>query len=93
MATIGFGRKHLKNPTPSRLANAIKIFTVIGGILLGWIGTVNFIPLGTSSIIQSILGLLIGIANGVLPFFGVNTTQTEVPIENVTQMDAGEDKP
>ena len=86
MAQVRFGRKQLANPTPSRIGSVVKVFTVIGSIVLAWVGTANFIPLNTSGVIQSILGLLIGIANGVLPFFGVQTIQTEVPIEDVTSM-------
>lgn len=87
MAQVKFGTKQLGNPTPSRIGNVVKVFTVVGSILLAWVGTANFIPLELSGIIQSILGLLIGIANGVLPFFGVQTRQEEVPIENVKEMD------
>lgn len=87
MATVQFGTGQLKNPTPSGLSNYIQVFTVVGAIVLAWVGTASFIPLQTSSIIQSILGLLIGIANGIKPFFGVETNQKTVPIEDVTAMD------
>jgi len=87
MATVKFGGKQLKNPTPSRLGNAVKVFTVVGSIVLAWIGTANFIPANTSTILQSVLGLLIGISNGLMPFFGVQTQQTETPIEDVASMD------
>lgn len=84
---VKFGGDQLSNPTPSRLSNAIKVFTVVGSLVLAWVGTAKFIPFDVSTMIQSILGLLIGIANGVLPFFGVQTTQENVPIENVAAMD------
>lgn len=87
MATVKFGGKQLKNPTPSRLGNAVKVFTVVGSIILAWIGTANFIPVHTSTIMQSLLGLLIGIANAIMPFFGVETQQTDIPINNVASMD------
>jgi hypothetical protein len=84
---IKFNAAQLKNPTPTSLSNCIQVFTVIGGIIIGWVGTANFIPVQTSGMIQSILGLLVGIANGIKPFFGVETTETEVPIEQVGEMD------
>ena len=86
---VKFGPKQFKNPTPTKLGNGIQIFTVVAAIVLAWLGTAtaNFIPLKESGITQSILGLLIGIANGLKPFFGVETTQKEVPIENVSGMD------
>jgi hypothetical protein len=85
---VSFGRKQLKNPTPSRLSNGIQVFTVVGSLVLAWIGTASFIPAYESGIMQSILGLLIGIANGLKPFFGVETTQKRVAIEDVGEMDS-----
>jgi len=84
---ILFGTKQLKNPTPSRVGNIIQVFTVIAACVLAWIGTASFIPAAPSSVIQSILGLLIGIANGIKPFFGVKTDEKTVDVKDVTQMD------
>jgi len=84
---VTFGRKSLSKPTPTRLANGIQVFTVIGSITLAWVGTASFIPVEVGTVIQSILGLLIGIGNGVKPFFGVETEQQEVPISEVTEME------
>ena len=85
---INFGRKQLRNPTPPGLSGWVKVFTVIIGIVIGWIGTAPFIPAGTSTNIQSVLGLLLAIGNGILPFFGVETSQEDIPIDNVTEMDS-----
>lgn len=84
---ILFGSKQLKQPTPASVSNGIQIYTVVASVVLAWIGTANFIPLNTSSVLQSILGLTIGIANGLKPFFGVSTTQSSVPISEVTAME------
>jgi hypothetical protein len=84
---IKFNGAQLKNPTPTSLSNFIQVFTVIGGIIIGWVGTANFIPLETAGMIQSILGLLVGIANGIKPFFGVETNQSDIPIDQVGEMD------
>lgn len=84
---IQFGSKQLRNPTPSSVGNVIQVFTVIAAVVLAWIGTAAFIPASTSSVLQSILGLLIGIANGVKPFFGVQPTGEYVDAEKVTEMD------
>lgn len=84
---IQFGTKQLKNPTPSSVGNVIQVFTVVAACVLAWIGTANFIPANLSSVIQSILGLLIGISNGLKPFFGVQTNDNKVDIENVSAMD------
>lgn len=82
-----FGTKQLKNPTPSKVGNFIQVFTVVASLMLAWIGTASFIPAYESSIIQSILGLLVGISNGIKPFFGVKPTGETVDVEDVTQMD------
>lgn len=86
---ILFGKNQINRPTPAGIANFIQAYTVVAAVVLAWIGTnaASFIPLKTSGIIQSILGLTIGIANGIKPFFGVKTTATEVPIEQVQTME------
>jgi len=84
---IQFGTKQLKNPTPTRVGNSIQVFTVIASGILAWVGTASFIPAKESSIIQSILGLLIGLSNGLKPFFGVKPINDSVDVENVSQMD------
>ncbi len=84
---VKFGASQLKNPTPSKLGNAIKVFTVIASLVLAWVGTAPFIGAVTSSVIQSVLGLLVGISNGILPFFGVPNSGQDVPIEDVAAMD------
>ena len=82
-----FGLSQLKNPTPSKLGNAIKVFTVVGSLVLAWIGTAPFIGAKTSTIAQSILGLLIGISNGILPFFGIPNDGEPIAVDNVSSMD------
>ena len=82
-----FGVKQFSRPTPTSWSNSIQIFTVIAAVILAWIGTANFIPAKESSIMQSILGLLIGIANGLKPFLGVSTSQANVPIQQVGEME------
>lgn len=85
---IQFGTKQLKNPTPSSVGNVIQVFTVVAACVLAWIGTASFIPAGPSTVIQSILGLLIGVSNGLKPFFGVNVPAGEVDSKNVTAIDS-----
>lgn len=87
MGNVLFGARQFSKPTPTHISNTIQVFTVIAGALIAWIGTANFIPAKLSGILQSILGLLLTIANGLKPFFGVETTQTNVPIADVSAMD------
>lgn len=90
MASVLFGKGQFNRPTPAGLANAIQVYTVVASLVLAWIGTTaaDFIPIKVSGIVQSVLGLTIGIANGIKPFFGVATTATSVPIEQVQEMEA-----
>lgn len=92
MTQVKFGASQLKNPTPTKWSNAIQVFTVVGAIVLAWVGTATFIPLGTASVLQSILGLLIGICNGLKPFLGIETNEQNVPIEQVGEMNTDEKK-
>lgn len=89
MAAIKFGVSQISKPTPANWSNGIQIFTVIAAVVVAWIGTnaAAFIPARQSGIIQSILGLLITIANGLKPFLGISTSQTTVPIEQVAEME------
>lgn len=84
---IKFNAKQLKNPTPSNISNIVAVSSVILGIVIGWLGTQNFIGVHTSTMLQSIGGLILAILNGVKPFFGVQPTGDVVPTENVTAMD------
>ena len=88
MATVKFGRSQLKNPTPASWSGAINVGTVILGALIAWLGTANFIPASTSSVLQSIFGLLLTLGNGLKPFLGVESTKETVPIDQVTEMEA-----
>ena len=87
MAEIKFGRSQLKNPTPAIWAKPVQVFTVLGGVALGWLGSTTMFGIHTTSNIQSVLGLLIGMANGLLPFLGVSTSGEDVPVEKVTEME------
>lgn len=87
MKEVKFGSKQYGNPTPVKVNNIVQVFTVIAAAVLAWVGTANFIPANVSTVIQSVLGLLITIANGLKPFFGVETNQKKVDIEDVGSMD------
>lgn len=85
-----FGTKQLNNPTPTKVSNFIQVFTIICGALVAWIATASFIPSNVATVIQSVLGLLLTMAQGLKPFFGVATSQQAVPIDEVGEM---EEKP
>jgi len=89
---VKFGRSQLKNPTPSKLASGILLFTGIAGVVIMWIPTATYIGVHTREISSSILGLLIAIGNFAKPFFGVQPTDSVVDVANVTEMENPDDK-
>jgi len=92
MADVKFGRKQLANPTPKGIAFKINIVMAIATAIAGWINTVDFIPARPSSITAAILSLVVLICMAVKPFYGVETTETEVPIDEVGEMEETETK-
>lgn len=85
---LAFGSSQLKKPMPNKWVMGMIIWSSIGGFLIGWVGSATFIPPHTSSFIQSILGLLVGIPNTMLPFLGIKEPPKNVPIEDVGSMNA-----
>lgn len=92
MGQIKFGRAQLKNPTPANWSAAISVSTVILGAVIAWLGTATFIPVKVSTVLQSILGLLLTVANGLKPFIGVETTKKSIPVEDVSSMEVDDSK-
>lgn len=86
MADIKFGPDQIKKPTPSQLNAWVRGFTVIGGIFMAWMATASIMGPHTKDIVNQVLGLLMGIANGVAPLFGVQVSGT-VSAKDVTAID------
>lgn len=93
MAQVRFNSAQLSNPTPAGLNRAVRVFTVVAGIFMGWMSTNNIIPPVAQSYISSILGLLIGIINGIAPFFGIEVSGKTVPAADVTAMETHDKTP
>lgn len=88
MADIKFSASQLTNPTPAGLNRWVRICTVIAASLIAWMPTNNVVPHHVQDILTPILALLMTIANGIAPFFGVEVSGKSVPIEDVTAMEA-----
>ena len=86
MADIKFGTSQINKPTPAGVNLGVRIFTITGGIFLGWMQTTPLINVHSQATISSILGLLLAITNGIAPLFGVNTTQRSIPTTEVKAM-------
>jgi hypothetical protein len=90
MAEVKFGTGQVNNPTPAGINLWVRIFTIVGGIFIGWMQTTNLIGPMTQGAISSILGLLLAIVNGLAPLFGVDISSKTVPTEKVTAIDTKE---
>lgn len=87
MAEVKFGTGQISNPTPANINLWVRVFTVAAGVFMGWMATTNLMGPNTKDIINSILGLLIGLVNGLAPLFGVDITTKSVPTDKVTAIE------
>lgn len=88
MAKIQFNRAQLSNPTPAGLNRSIRIATIVLTIVMAWMPTNNIVPHHVQDILTPVFALLLAIANGIAPFFGVEINSKTVPIEDVTAMES-----
>jgi hypothetical protein len=92
MTQVKFNRQQLNNPTPKGIAFWLNIVMAICTALSGWVSSVSFIPAQPSTIASSLLSLVVLVCMAIKPFFGVETTNKNVPIEQVGEMEVPEDK-
>lgn len=93
MGEVKFGRRQLVNPTPKGIAFKLNVVMGVCTAVSGWISSAAFIPAKPSTVISSLLSLVVLICMGLKPFYGVETAQADVPIEDVGEMEAKENKP
>lgn len=87
MAPVKFNSAQLSNPTPAGLNRWVRVFTVIFASLIAWMPTNNVVPHNVQDVLTPILALLMTIANGIAPFFGIEVSGKTVPAEDVTAME------
>ena len=80
---IKFGRQQLKNPTPRSIAWKIALTSAIGGYLITFVQTSDWMGDVLQHVLTTIIGGIVGLANTIGPFFGVETTAKKVDIEDV----------
>jgi hypothetical protein len=86
---MDFGRKQLKNPTPAKIVFWVRVYSVVAGILITSLASAPFhIPHEAG--VNWLLGLSIGVSNGIAPLFGVEVSGNRIPKDQVTSM---EEKP
>jgi len=86
---IKFGVSQTSNPTPSRINLWVRVFTVAAAIFMAWMATASVIGPNSKDVINQILGLLLGLTNGLAPLFGVdlNGKGGKVNVDNVSSME------
>ncbi len=87
MAEIKFGTKQIKNPTPASLDRGIKVFMVFSSAFIAWMPTNNLVPTNVQNVITPILALMMTLALGIAPLFGIETDRKTAPMEDVTTME------
>lgn len=92
MAEVKFGTKQLNNPTPSNINLWVRVFTITAAVFLGWMATASVMGPNTKDIITQVLGLALGLVNGLAPLFGVDINSKSVPADQVTAIDTTEGK-
>lgn len=85
--TIRFGKSQLSNPTPAHISRRIDITTAIAAGVSTWVSSASYIGPKSSSIITSLLGLVIIIAQILKPFYGVEHLPTKIPADDVTTVE------
>lgn len=80
-------RKGLQGPTPKFIARRIDIWSAIFGVLTVSVNSAPFINATQASSFSWFLGMGTALLQAVKPFYSVQTTETEVPIEDVEVMD------
>lgn len=82
-----FGTSQFGKPTPAGVSTLLDFIASMLGIINAWLLTASYISHNFSDIAGSIItGLLIPVTLNLKRFFGVNTTQTDIPIEQVGEM-------
>lgn len=84
---MAFGTKQWNNPTPASANNSVGAISAIGGVLIAYLQTANYIPGNIVDIVTGIIGLVIALSQAVRPFFGVHIESEVVPTDQVTAID------
>lgn len=86
MADVKFGPEQISKPTPANINKIVRILTVSGAIFMAWMATANIVGPHTKDVLNQVIGLLLGLSNGLAPLFGVQVSGT-VPAKDVTAIE------
>lgn len=74
MGNIKFGSKQINHPTPASINLWVRVFTVTAGIFILWMPSSGIVGQHAQDLINSLLGLILALINGLAPLFGVQVT-------------------
>lgn len=86
MRKVLFGINQIHKPTPAHINRAVRVFTVSAAIFLAWMSTSSLIGPNSKDIINQLLGLALGLTNGLAPMFGVQLTGN-IPVDEVKSVE------
>ncbi len=88
MAKIKFSAGQFNKPTPLSFVRIVMIYTAASGFFNTWLQSgQTLIGPNTAALITQITNLINGLAAVILPFFGVDTKEQEIPVEDVNVID------
>lgn len=88
MASIKFNMGQFNKPTPLSFVRIVMIYTAVAGFFNTWLQSgQDLFGENTTHLISQLVSLTNGLAAVLLPFFGVETSQKNVPIEDVKVID------
>ena len=89
MGKIRFGKSQLTNPTPTRVGAIIDVTSAIAGVLVSSLtaAPADVIDAHTATVWVFFLGMYVGIAQVLKPFFGVKPLSGKVDAGDVTEME------
>lgn len=92
MSEIKFGIKSLKKPIPAKTTRNLGITAFVLSTLSSYMASAGYIPANLSSALQGLTSFGATICLGLIPFYGVDTSQKEVPIEQAAVIETEPDK-
>lgn len=92
MSEIKFGTGQFGKPIPAKTTRNLGISAFILSTMSSYMASASYIPADLSSALQGFTSFGATICLGLIPFFGVETSQKTVPIEEVASMETDDKK-
>lgn len=84
MAEVKFGIRSLGKPIPAKTTRNLGISAFVLSTLSSYMASAGYIPANLSSALQGLASFGATICLGLIPFYGVETSEKSVPIEKAS---------